>query len=273
VNRHREAENMSAPTTAREDALAPIKDALRVMAADPVQPPLRGIRPDLAATGLGSGWFSAAVLTSGEAVDDLLAAAREHWHASPHAAAALAWKSYTYWVALPAVLGYAGARRVPLLRPDAVRVRWSTESPFVTVALDQGKVEVAVLGTDPIVSSGRLDGLRVAADEDELIALLRASLLDDHLAPLVDELRKRVNLGRHTLWGSVASGVAHALSRGADAVAGPTLEIAHQLLGALDLDDLVDLEPAPVGLAVHRRTCCLAFTLPTPKVCTGCPIR
>ena len=105
------------------------------------------------------------------------------------------------------------------------------------------------------------------------MALLRASLLDDHLEPLIDQVRRRVNLGRHALLGSVASGIAHGLSRSADVLPGPTLEIAHRLLGALDLDGLVDLAPAAAGLAVHRRTCCLAFTLPTPKVCTDCCIR
>ena len=35
-------------------------------------------------------------------------------------AAALAWKAYTYWLALPAVLGWASARRVPLLDPADV---------------------------------------------------------------------------------------------------------------------------------------------------------
>jgi ferric iron reductase protein FhuF len=115
--------------------------------------------------------------------------------------------------------------------------------------------------------------LRIAADDDELLALLRASLLDDHLEPLMAQVRGRVHLGRHALLGSVASGIAHALSRSAGVLAGPTLEVAHQVLGALDLDHLVDLAPAPVGLTVHRRTCCLAFTLPTPKVCTDCCIR
>jgi hypothetical protein len=277
----------AAPILRVEDALAPVRDTLSAMAADPDQPPLRGISPSLAPT--GPGWVPATVLTTGDAVDDLIAAARDHWRAAPHAAVALAWKSYTYWVALPAVLGYAGARRVPLLRPDAVQVRWSVESPFVRVALIPHKVEVAVLAGDPVaggvagdpvagdpvaggVSGGRSDRLRVAADDGELIAMLRASLLDDHLAVLLEQLRQRVHLGRRTLWGSVASAIAHALSRGTNAVAGSTLDVARHLLGALDLEGLVDLGPAPAGLTVHRRTCCLAFTLPTPKVCGGCPI-
>jgi len=260
---------VSAPTAVRAlDALAPVRDALRAMAADPSRP-MRGISPDLAA--YGPGWVPATDLTSGEAVDDLIAAARARWEASPHAAAALAWKAYVYWLALPAVLGYTGSRRVPLLRPDAVRVRWSTTAPFLKVALVPQEVEVAVLGSDPLASSA--GPLRIAADDDELLALLRASLLDDHLEPLMAQVRGRVHLGRHALLGSVASGIAHALSRSADVLAGPTLEVAHQMLGALHLDHLVDLAPAPVGLTVHRRTCCLAFTLPTPKVCTDCCIR
>jgi hypothetical protein len=270
---------VSAPTAVRAaDALAPIREALHAMAADPDQPPLRGLSPELTALdqpeGAGPGWVSATVLTSGNAVDYLLAAAREHWHAAPPAAAALAWKSYSYWLALPAVLGFAATGRVPLLRPDAVLVRWSTVSPFVRVALVPETIEVAVLGTDPLLSTGApTDSLRVAADEDELLALLRASLIGDHLEPLLGQLRRRVHLGRRTLRGSVASGVAHALSRGADVLAGPTLEIAQRMLTALDLDGLVDLAPAAVGLTVQRRTCCLAFTLPTPKVCAGCCIR
>ena len=261
---------MSAPTAVRaHDALEPVRDTLRMMAADASRP-MRGISPDLAAH--GSGWVQATALTSGDALDDLLAAARIRWQATPHAAAALAWKAYTYWLALPAVLGYTGVRRVPLLRPDAVRVRWSTTAPFLQVALIPDAFEVAVLGPDPLAAAGR-SALRIAADDDELLALLRASLLDDHLEPLMDQIRRRVHLGRHALLGSVASGIAHGLSRSADVMSGPTLEVAHKMLEALDLAGLVELAPAPVGVSVHRRTCCLAFTLPTPKVCTDCCIR
>jgi ferric iron reductase protein FhuF len=32
--------------------------------------------------------------------------------------------------------------------------------------------------------------------------------------------------------------------------------------------------PGPTGeLTVQRKTCCLAFTLPQPKVCAGCCLR
>jgi ferric iron reductase protein FhuF len=43
----------------------------------------------------------------------------------------------------------------------------------------------------------------------------------------------------------------------------------HTLLRALGVDDLVELTPE---LEIRRKTCCLAFTLPEPKVCRGCCI-
>ena len=76
-----------------------------------------------------------------------------------------------------------------------------------------------------------------------------------------------MHLGRRTLLGSVASGVAHALVRVESAVPGLCDEIGDTLLGALGVADLVEITPGP---AVHRHTCCLAFTLPEPKVCRGC---
>jgi ferric iron reductase protein FhuF len=38
--------------------------------------------------------------------------------------------------------------------------------------------------------------------------------------------------------------------------------------------DLIELVPERDGrLDVQRKTCCLAFTLPQPKVCKGCCIK
>jgi ferric iron reductase protein FhuF len=41
------------------------------------------------------------------------------------------------------------------------------------------------------------------------------------------------------------------------------------------VDDLLDITPDPQTgrLSIQRRTCCLAFTLPEPKICSGCCIR
>ncbi len=268
---------IAAATLTEADPLAPVRETLRAMAARPDQPPLNGLAPGLT-VGDAAGWVPATALTSGAQLDDFIDAAKQRWRASDHVAAALAWKSYTYWVALPAVIGYAAARRVPLVRADGVVTAWSSRQPFLTVGLTS--VEVAVLPNDPLAhatgAARRAARVRVVSDDDALLGALREALMDEHLSPILENIRARLHLGRRTLWGSLASGVAHGLSRAADVVPGPTLETAHRVLGALGVDDLVELARGTdggAGLSVQRKTCCLAFALPEPKICAGCCIR
>jgi hypothetical protein len=266
---------LTVPAVVHADPLAPIRSALRAMDREPGQPALTGLAPELTVTE-PAGWHLATALTSGDAIDDLLAAARARWNAPLHTAAALAWKSYTYWLALPAVVGYAGSRRIPLLRPANVYARWSPAAPLLATGL--GRVEVAVLPGDPLAAESRaarrLARVRVVADEDALLALLRRTIMDEHLAPMLQQIGERVHLGARTLWGSLASGIAYGFSRAADVTPGPTLATATQMLTALGLDDLVELAARPEGgLDIQRRTCCLAFTLPQPTICGGCCIR
>lgn len=248
------------------EPLAPVVATLAALQSRHGTSSLQGLVPGLVAPG-GPGWVAAADLD----VDDLLATAARRWNAQPHAAAALAWKCYAYWVALPAVLGFAASRRVPLMTPDHVLARYGDSQPFLTLGLRAPVT--AVLAGDPIVATDA-PGLLIVDDEAELLGVLRRSLVDAHLGPMLEQFRRRVHLGRRTLWGSVASGVSYGLSRAADSLPGPAMEIAHRLLAALDGEDLVDLrERAGGGLDIRRRTCCLAFTLPTPKVCSTCCIR
>jgi ferric iron reductase protein FhuF len=122
---------------------------------------------------------------------------------------------------------------------------------------------VAVHPDDPL--AGR-PGTVVVAD---LPRYFREILLDGHLSPILEHLHGLVRVGRRTLLGSVASGVAYALVRAGDALPGELAGTAGTLLDALGVADLVDVTEGP---AVQRRTCCLAFTLPEPKVCQGCCI-
>lgn len=260
------------------DPLAPVRSTLAAMATRPLLPPVNGLTPGLIVTD-PTDWYPATTLSRGARLDDLLDTAKQRWRATPHAAAALAFKCYSYWVALPAVLGYAAARRVPLVKASSVLAQWSSQQPFVTVGL-QPNVGVAVLPNDPLallpVAARKRLRVTVVADDAALIAAMRASLMDDHLAGMIDQLRTRLHLGKRTLWGSLASGIAHGLSRAADVVPGPILATAEELLGGLGLDDLVELaerDGGRPGLTIQRRTCCLAFTLPEPKICSGCCIR
>jgi hypothetical protein len=90
---------------------------------------------------------------------------------------------------------------------------------------------------------------------------------------MLDAIHGMVRLGRRTLLGSLSSGVAYAVLRSADVLPGSSAETIGTLLGALGVEDLIELVKTPAGnLDVQRKTCCLAFTLPTPKICTGCCI-
>ncbi len=218
------------------------------------------------------GWVPATELVDGTRLPGILAAARRVWGATPHAAAALTWKGYAYWLCLPVVLGWASARRVPLLHPEDVLVRIGEQAPLLTLGLRR-TTPVAVLPSDPLALAGPPE-VRVVAGEAELLDALRSSLLDAHLTPMIEALHTQVRLGTRTLLGSVASGVAHGVLRAADALPGSSAETIGTLLEALGVADLVDLVPGPTGeLTVQRKTCCLAFTLPQPKVCAGCCLR
>jgi hypothetical protein len=251
-----------------DEPLAPITATIRAMFGTSTRLP--GLAPDLIADD-GERWKPAARLADDD-LPTLLDRSRLHWNAQPHAAAALAWKAYTYWLALPAVLGWAAARRVPLLTADDVLIHFEDPRPLVTIGL-RPDIGVAVLPSDPLALAG-LPQVRVVADEAALLAEFRRSLLDDHLTPLLDAIHGMVRVGRRTLLGSLSSGVAYAVLRSADVVPGSSVEMIGALLSALEVEDLIELVPGPSGkVEVLRKTCCLAFTLPEPKICIGCCIK
>ncbi|WP_127554175.1 hypothetical protein [Actinoplanes sp. OR16] len=229
-----------------------------------------GLAPDLVVHDL-AGWQPAARLTDVH-LETLLGNATRRWTAQPHAAAALAWKAYTYWLTLPAVLGWASARRVPLLNATDAIMHFDDPRPLVTLGMRPDTV-VAVLPGDPLALTGHPQ-VRVVADEDALLAEFRRSIYDEHLEPLLDAIHGKVRLGKRTLLGSLASGIAYGVLRSADVLPGSSAESIDRLLGTLGVRDLVELYPSHNGkLDVRRKTCCLAFTLPKPKVCPGCCIK
>ena len=241
--------------------LAPVRSVLDAMRARHGIEVVRGLVPGLVVHD-PVGWLPATRLADGSALPEVLSAARRRWGGSRHASAALAWKSYTYWVALPAVVGYALTRRVPDMSPEQVLVRPHGEAPFLEIGLRSPAL--AVLPDDPLAGA---PGVRVVTD---LAGFLRGTLLDAHLSPVLDRLREHVRLGRRTLLGSLASGAAHGVLRARSAVPGRPAATAQEVLSVLGVDDLVEITPE---LAVQRRTCCLAFTLPQPKICQGCCLR
>jgi hypothetical protein len=227
-----------------------------------------GLAPDLVVTD-PTGWTAASGIVSGTGLDAMLDAGARWWDAPPHVVAALAWRFYTYWLAMPPVLGWATARRLPLLHPDDVLIRFNREGQFLTVGLR--RLRLAVLPGDPLASSPDTE---VVESEEDLLARLRRTLRADHLDPLLARIQDRVRLGERTLLGSLASAAAYAAVRGVDAPPEQVTANAATVLSALDVADLVTLEPGPDGHpTVWRLTCCLAFALPEPKLCSGCCLR
>ncbi|MFG2056193.1 hypothetical protein ACGFI9_19440 [Micromonospora sp. NPDC048930] len=254
------------PTRDVATPLAPITATLRAMFGTDDLP---GLAPGLLVTTDEARWSPATRLIDGTLLPEFLRAATRRFGGTPHACAALAWKSYSYWTALPVVLGWASARRVPLLDPADVLIHFEDHHQLLTLGLRRSTT-IAVLPGDPLALAGHPD-VRVVADEAALLGALRATLLDAHFAPLIAAIQTEVRLGTRTLLGSVASGIAHGVLRASDALPGSAAETIGTLLAALDLDDLVELVPGPAGEpTVQRRTCCLAFTLPRPKICQGC---
>jgi ferric iron reductase protein FhuF len=221
-------------------AVLPIVNALEAIRARRGAPAVHNVTPSLVVED-AAGWTPAGPSLVPEFVD----AARARWAAERHVATALAWKSYTYGVVLPVALGYATAGVVPDLSAGNVLVRLHGRDPFVEV------------------------GVRAAQTTDAL----QATLLDEHLLPMLDRLHEELHIGRRTLLGAVASAICHAMLRASDILPGTAVSSAHELLEQLGLADLVDFGPDATGrLTVSRRTCCLAFALPTPRVCAGCCI-
>jgi hypothetical protein len=256
------------PLVVAPQPLAPVIATLRAMFGTSTAIP--GLAPDLLISD-PSGWRPAATLADQD-LDVFLGRARTRWNAQPHAAAALAWKSFTYWLALPAVLAYASARRVPYLTPDNVLIHFDDPRPLLTLGL-RADIPVAVLPGDPLAIAG-LPQVKVVADETALLSELRRTMLDEHITPLLDAIHTKVRLGTRPLLGSLASAVAYGVLRSADVLPGSSAETIEDLNAALGIEDLVELVTDRQGkLDVQRKTCCLAFTLPQPKVCRGCCIK
>jgi hypothetical protein len=249
-------------------ALAPVERALAVVRRRRGPDSTAGLVPGLVVPD-PSGWTPASAVVSGERLDDLLEAARRRWDATPHAAAAMAFRFYTYWLAMPPVLSWVTAQRVLRLDPDDVLLRFADREPFLVFGWRRARLVVAP--GDPLAGTARVT---VAATGEHLVGLLRSALREDHFDPLLERIRVRVRLGARTLLGSLASAVAYAAVRGLDRPPEEVTGATRSLLSALGLADLVDLRAGPDGQpAVWRHTCCLAFTLPQPKICSGCCLR
>lgn len=252
-------------------------DALRAVAdrvEREVSPhPLAGVRAwlDRSATGVrrGAVEFRAAELAAGERIEELMGSAAALWGGSAHANAALAWKTYCYWNLAPVVLGYVAARRVPVM--DAANAVFSVAEDAPMFSVRQIRPRFLALPHDPCAAHPDVE---VVANEAVLLDRLRATVFDAHLAPVLDAFLARARVGRRTLMGSVASGIAYGVASIAQVVPDPDDVLAKTLLEAFDVSDLVDVRTDEEGRLVYqRRTCCLALTIDGNRPCSTCCVQ
>lgn len=139
-----------------------------------------GVEPGLISGGEAD-WTPAAELAREpyDTLDTWIDATARRWGAPRHVGAALLWKAYAYWHAMPMALGWALNRRVPIMPFDRTVAR---ESPAgVTVAATS--ITVAVLPDDPY--AGRPGTVTVP----DLGAAVREALLAGQ-GPLIDALTR-----------------------------------------------------------------------------------
>lgn len=213
--------------------------------------------------------FPAAELAAGERIEELMGTAAALWGGSAHANAALAWKTYCYWTLAPVVLGYVAARRVPVM--DAANAVFSVAEDAPMFSVRQIRPRFLALPHDPCAAHPDVE---VVANEAILLDRLRATVFDAHLAPVLDAFLARARVGRRTLMGSVASGIAYGVASIAQVVPDPDDVLAKTLLDAFDVSALVDIRTDEMGRLVYqRRTCCLALTIDGNRTCSTCCVQ
>ncbi|MET7697379.1 (2Fe-2S)-binding protein [Streptomyces sp. NPDC005485] len=162
-------------------------------------------------------------------------------------------------------------RRVPLLRPQDVRLDLASGVFMITPGS-----ELVCLPDDP---AARLPGARVVPDEQSLHAELRTAVAD-HMRPLLSALGPIVRRGPRALWGMVAddlvSGIwylGRTLGEEDDAVQAATALLPSAeapFPGGADFRRLTGAD-GRVHPTRTRTGCCLYYTVRPAEACITCP--
>ena len=216
---------------------------------------------DYLSTDDSAGWTAASDLVSGKRLDVLFDMPRQQWNAPAHAAAVLAWKTYTYRLAQPLATAWTLAREIPLLSADNVLVKILPEAPYITVGLRRSTSAVL-----PTSCATRSHDAIVVPDEPGLLTFLRHTLIEEHLRPLLERTMLERRVGARILWGQAAAGLAYAFYNISATPAQDTAQLT-EALGLAGLAGVCD------DGNIWRTTCCRALNSPDLSACRDCPAR
>lgn len=210
----------------------------------------------------------------------LASVAAAHGGASRTVAARFWIDGYAWSVIGAAVAGYAGGRRIPDLRGEAVAVCFGGDGYAEAVALREGRF--ACLPDDPAAAHPDAE---VVPDLDALRGALRAGV-EAHFAPLIEALRRRSSLAERALWLGLADhcvrlylearaqldpdGYPARRRHEVDAEVAALIQSAGSPLrgptGVLWIDHAGGVRPW-----VRRAACCLGYHDPDHGRCDHCP--
>ncbi|MEV0260113.1 (2Fe-2S)-binding protein [Streptomyces sp. NPDC050617] len=225
----------------------------------------------------GDGWVSAAELAAGGAAldaflawDDAQLLADYGERARPDVVATFGLHRYAWPACLLFTVPWFLDRRVPRVPADGVA--YQRASGRMTARIDS----FSCLPGDPAAA---LPGARVAADEEELRAELRAALAE-HLEPVLDGFRPRMRRGRRALWGMATDEVVEGLWYlghlfGAEPRAKRELGLllpggTGPYVGGAAFRELTGHQGEALATR-DRASCCLFYTLRPKDTCVTCP--
>jgi len=175
---------------------------------------------------------------------------------------------YTWRIAAPAVAAFVLDRRVPDLAPDAV---------VMTLAAD-GTFEPPVFGSTSYAGAVADTGAAATMSTDELLRVLRRGI-EDHLRPLVRNVRRVAPLGERGQWALIGDACGSCFLRAGQVVGEASEERrwAERFL-ALDGEPLrgrqrffVLRDARREATFMTRGSCCLVYRVDGHGYCATCP--
>ncbi len=184
-------------------------------------------------------------------------------------AAALALKAYAWAVVEEPVTQWLEHRRVP----DHSAANTAATGGAGGYRVEQVEERWTVLPGDPLAGTPTAT---VVPNEGALLAALGATLVDGHLAPAVQAFQRLRGGGARPLWGSAVPVLVYPATVAHTHVVSDRFDAVEQLLSLLpsEIAALVETVELNDGTGwrpmMLRRTCCYAYALAEPRLCTTC---